>query len=412
MKGEWLQVKAADGGTFKAYVTKPESGSGPGLLLCQEIFGINQYMKDVAESYAEEGYVVICPDLFWRMEPNVELGYGEADFQKAFGFYQKFDIPKAVDDMKATVAALRALPAVQGKVGALGFCLGGKLAYLAAAECGVDCAVSYYGVGIETMLDKAPKLTVPMVLHFAGEDKFVPPEAIEKVRAAFAGKPQIEIYVYPGVDHAFDTAGRHSYNKPASMMAKSRTIALLRKVMGPHYDLNALWDRHCELEFAIRDVDANMKTMVAEPYVNHVPNMTGGIGYKQLYRFYKHHFIPLTPKDVKLVPISRTISADRVVDEFIFSFTHDMEIDWMLPGVKPTGKFVEIPMIAVINFRGNKLYHEHIYWDQATVLVQIGLLDPKGLPVAGAETAHKILDPHSVPSNTLMARWKESETLS
>jgi len=148
--------------------------------------------------------------------------------------------------------------------------------------------------------------------------------------------------------------------------------------------------------------------MVPEPYVNHVPNMTGGIGYKELYRFYKNHFIPLTPKDIKMTPVSRTIGGDRVVDEFIFSFTHDMEIDWMLPGVKPTGKYVEIPMVAVINFRGDKLYHEHIYWDQATVLVQIGLLDPKGLPVAGAETAHKIADPASVPSNKLMARWAES----
>ncbi len=118
-----------------------------------------------------------------------------------------------------------------------------------------------------------------------------------------------------------------------------------------------------------------MKTMVAEPYVNHIPMMTGGVGHRDLARFYANHFIPKCPKDTKLVPISRTIGADRLVDEMLFCFTHDVEIDWMLPGVAPTGKYVEIPLVAIVNFRGDKLYHEHIYWDQASVLVQIGLLD-------------------------------------
>ena len=119
-----------------------------------------------------------------------------------------------------------------------------------------------------------------------------------------------------------------------------------------------------------------MKTMVAEPYVNHIPTMTGGVGYRDLLRFYKNHFIPKTPQDTKLIPISRTIGADRIVDEMLFCFTHDIEIDWMLPGVAPTGKYVEVPLIAIVRFRGDKLYNEHIYWDQASVLVQIGLLDP------------------------------------
>jgi len=151
-----------------------------------------------------------------------------------------------------------------------------------------------------------------------------------------------------------------------------------------------------------------MKTMVAAPYVNHIPDMTGGVGHDQLKRFYKHHFIPTTPKDTKLVPISRTVGADRLVDEMLFCFTHDIEIDWMLPGIPPTGKYVEIPLVAIVCFRGDKLYNEHIYWDQASVLVQIGILDPKGLPVAGIETAKKLLD-ESLPSNTLMKRWAESE---
>ncbi|HXU58373.1 MAG TPA: dienelactone hydrolase family protein, partial [Verrucomicrobiae bacterium] len=170
-------------------------------------------------------------------------------------------------------------------------------------------------------------------------------------------------------------------------------------------------DLHTMYEFGTRDVEATMKTMVASPYVNHIPTMTGGVGAAQLARFYRHHFIPKTPKDTKLIPISRTVGADRVVDEMLFCFTHDIEIDWMLPGLAPTGKYVEIPLVAIVNFRGPKLYHEHIYWDQASVLVQIGLLDSSHLPVAGVETARKLLD-ETLPSNTRMARWADSEAAS
>jgi carboxymethylenebutenolidase len=173
--------------------------------------------------------------------------------------------------------------------------------------------------------------------------------------------------------------------------------------MGPHYDLEALWEAHTRYEFETRDVDATMATMVGDPYVNHVPVMTGGVGQRDLARFYANHFIPKCPADIAMIPVSRTIGADRVVDEMVVSFTHDREIDWMLPGIAATGRRVEVPLVAIVGFRGNKLYHEHIYWDQASVLVQIGLLDPSGLPVAGAETAHKLLD-ETLPSNALMKR--------
>ncbi len=407
MTGTTITVAAGDGGEFKAYVSTPDSGSGPGIVLLQEIFGVNQSMRDVADYYAEEGYVVIAPDLFWRIEPGIELDYTEEDFQKALAYRQQFDADKSVEDIAAAVAALRALPQQAGKVGALGFCLGGKLAYLAAARTDIDCAVGYYGVGIEQALDEAENITCPMALHFAGEDKHVPMAAVEQVQAALAGRDEIEIYVYPGVDHGFSAASRAAYDKPSALMAHSRSIALLRKVMGPHYDLSALWEKHCEYEFATRDVDATMATMVASPYVNHIPTMTGGVGYNDLHRFYKNHFIPKTPADTKLIPISRTIGADRLVDEMLFCFTHDIEIDWMLPGVEPTGKYVEVPLVAIVCFRGDKLYNEHIYWDQASVLVQIGLLDAGLLPVAGMETAKKLVD-ETNPSNTLMKRWAES----
>ena len=173
------------------------------------------------------------------------------------------------------------------------------------------------------------------------------------------------------------------------------------------YDLVSLWEAHCRYEFETRDVEATMATMVAEPYVNHVPTMTGGVGQAQLKRFYKYHFIGGNPPDTELVPVSRTVGADQIVDEMLFKFTHTSEVDWMIPGVDPTGKRVEIPLVAIVRFVDDKVAHEHIYWDQASVLVQLGLLDPAGLPVAGVETTRKVID-NTLPSNELMTRWATS----
>jgi carboxymethylenebutenolidase len=176
----------------------------------------------------------------------------------------------------------------------------------------------------------------------------------------------------------------------------------------PRYNLEDLWETHCRYEFETRDVDATMDTMVAEPYVNHIPTMTGGVGHDQLKRFYKYHFIGVNPPDFRLTPVSRTVGADRIVDEFIVHFTHTTEIDWMLPGIAPTGREVSVPTVAVVQFKDGKLAHEHIYWDQASVLVQIGKLDPKDLPIAGADAAKKVID-NTRPSNTLMRDiWERS----
>ena len=178
--------------------------------------------------------------------------------------------------------------------------------------------------------------------------------------------------------------------------------------MPADHDLVALWEAHCRYEFETRDVDATMATMVGEPYVNHVPTMTGGVGHDQLKRFYKYHFIGGNPEDTTLTPVSRTVGADQIVDELLFSFTHTSEVDWMLPGVAPTGRRVEIPLVAIVRFQDGKVAHEHIYWDQASVLVQIGLLNPAGLPVSGVETARTVVD-KSQPSNAMMGRWASSE---
>ena len=409
MKGRYIQVPSKDG-TFAAYLTASVDGSGPGIVLCQEIFGVNAAMREVADHLAEEGYTVLVPDLFWRQEPGVELGYEQADFARAFALYQDFNENLGVADIQASLAHLRGLPECSGdELGVVGYCLGGKLAYLAACRLPeVACAVAYYGVGIENALGELEGLRGRLVLHIPELDDFCPPPAREAIVQALARLPRTEAYVYPGVGHAFARPAGAHYDKSSALLAHERSIATLRRVLGPDYNLSALWEEHIRHEFDTRDVPATMATMVDQPYVNHIPTMTGGVGSKDLSRFYRYHFIHNNPADMRLTPISRTVGASQVVDEFIMSFTHDQEIDWLLPGVAPTGKYVEIPMLGVVKFRGPKLYHEHIYWDQASVLVQVGLLDPTGLPVAGVETARKLLD-ESLPSNTLMPSWPTSE---
>ncbi|MGY2184941.1 dienelactone hydrolase family protein [Pseudomonas sp. SDO5591_S426] len=408
--GKMIEIRATDSNaTFNGYLALPASGKGPGVVIGQEIFGINANMRAVADFYAEEGYVALVPDLFWRLQPGIDLGYTEADFATAIDLFQRLDVDKAVTDIDASFNALRALPEVEGTgLGYVGFCMGGKLAWLTATRTDVACAVGYYGMGIEHLLHESENLKGRLVLHFAENDGYCDASARAQISQHLAGNDKAEIYVYPGVDHAFARAGSSHYDKPASLMAHERSIAALKREIGPHFNLSALWEDHIRHEFETRDVPATMATMVAEPYVNHIPTMTGGVGAKQLSRFYQHHFVHGNPPDMKLIPISRTIGALQIVDEFIMCFTHSTEIDWMLPNVAPTGKYVEIPMLGVIKFRGDKLYHEHIYWDQASVLVQIGLLNPEGLPVAGVETARKLLD-EQLPSNTLMGRWTQSE---
>jgi carboxymethylenebutenolidase len=172
-----------------------------------------------------------------------------------------------------------------------------------------------------------------------------------------------------------------------------------------------LWEEHLKAEFQDRDAVASCDTMVPHPHVNHVPVLTGGVGRRQLERFYGHYFIPGMPADVELVPISRTVGQNRIVDEFIFRCTHTVQMDWMFPGVPPTGRRLEVATVVIVSFEGGKIHHEHIHWDQATALVQLGLLDPAKLPVAGAETARKLLDPTAVPSNLLMKQTISDEQL-
>jgi carboxymethylenebutenolidase len=164
----------------------------------------------------------------------------------------------------------------------------------------------------------------------------------------------------------------------------------MKMVAMQNMDLSKLWEQHTRHEFVTRDTEATLATMVEDAYVNHVPVMTGAVGKAALREFYSRHFIPSMPPDTRLTPISRTAGQDQLVDEMIFSFTHTQEMPWMLPGVAPTNRRVEVALVAIVRFRDGKLAHEHIYWDQASVLKQIGFLNDPSLPVCGAESAQKV----------------------
>jgi carboxymethylenebutenolidase len=167
--------------------------------------------------------------------------------------------------------------------------------------------------------------------------------------------------------------------------------------------LQALWEEHLQYEFGTHSTEDALSTMVEDAHVNHIPVMIGGVGKPALREFYSKYLIPQMPPDMELTLISRTIGTDQLVDEMVAKFTHTVWMEWILPGVAPTGKRVEVPVVAIVQFRDGKIAHEHIYWDQASVLVQLGMLDPGTLPVVGVDSARKAIDPN-LPSNTLIDR--------
>jgi carboxymethylenebutenolidase len=405
-----IKIKSFDGGVFDAHLALPASGYGPGVVVLQEIFGVNQFMRDVCAWYASHGFVAICPDLFWRQERGVDMtDQTEAEWQKAFQLYQGLDEAKAVEDSAATLDFLRQHSACNGRIGAVGFCLGGKLAWLLSARFKPDCAVGYYGVGIEKSVNEASGISSPLMLHIADKDQYCPPEAQKQIHEATDGNPLVTIHHYSEQDHAFGRLGGAHYDAAAAELAHLRTLEFfVRHLTGEGFanaqkELSDKWDEHVKYEFATRHTEDTLKTMVPDAYVNHVPVMTGGVGHDQLREFYSQRFIPQMPPDTSMTPVSRTVGVDRVVDEMVFEFTHTIKMDWMLPGVEPTNQHVKIPLIVVVHFRDGKLAHEHIYWDQASVLAQLGLIDAKTLPVAGVETAQKVLNPQ-LPANELMKR--------
>ena len=219
----WIDIAPGLAG----YLALPPAGRGPGLLLFQEIFGVNRHIRAVAEQYAQDGFVVLAPDLFWRQAPRVELGYAGDDWKRAFALMQGYPVADALADIAASAAALRARPEVGGaKVGAIGYCMGGRMAYLAAATAGIDAAAPFYGGGIHQQLERVASISCPMQFHYAGHDDHIPPEAVESVRQAFAGKAA-EVHVYPGSMHGFNCWERASYHAPSAALAHGRALQFL-----------------------------------------------------------------------------------------------------------------------------------------------------------------------------------------
>lgn len=232
MQSQQISISTSDGGQFDAYLSLPPTGSGPGIVLIQEIFGVNQHIRDVADQYASDGFVVLAPDVFWRQERGVDIGYDEAGFNKGFGLLQGMDFPKAVEDICTAAKALKLRPEVKGKVASLGYCMGGMLSYLTGTTPGaVDASVCYYGGGIHTALDRAPQAKIPMLMHFAEKDGFIPMEAVAQIKATFESNSDVHIHTYPGVDHGFNCWGRPMYQQKAAALARGRTLEFLSKTL-------------------------------------------------------------------------------------------------------------------------------------------------------------------------------------
>ena len=228
-----VTVTAQDGGSFSAYVAMPAKTPAPAVVVIQEIFGVNKVMRDLTDGYAAAGYVAICPDLFWRIEPGIDItDQSEAEWQKAFELFQKFDVDLGIGDLIATVAHARALPECAGKVGTVGYCLGGKLAYLMATRSDADANVSFYGVGLDELIGEASQISKPYLSHVAENDGFVPKEAQATFIPVLEQTPQATVHVYAGQDHAFARVGGQHYDQASADLANGRTAEFFGANLG------------------------------------------------------------------------------------------------------------------------------------------------------------------------------------
>lgn len=227
-------IQAQDGtGTFNAYISYPAKMPAPAVILIQEIFGVNAEMRQKCDDLAAKGFIAVCPDLFWRMEPGVQLtDQSEAEWEKAFGFFQNFDVDKGIEDLKSTEKFVREDLQINGNVGCIGYCLGGKMAYLMAARSSIDASVGYYGVGLDELLAEADNIDNPLMLHIAEEDEFVSKDAQKIIKDGLKGHPCITIYSYAGVNHAFARGHGIHYDKAAAQKADGRTFEFLSKELG------------------------------------------------------------------------------------------------------------------------------------------------------------------------------------
>tara|TARA_R110000772_G_scaffold49123_3_gene112444 strand:- start:4572 stop:5267 length:696 start_codon:yes stop_codon:yes gene_type:complete len=231
MSGKDITIQAKDGGSFTGYLALPKGGTGPGVVVIQEIFGVNAVMREITDGMAAAGYVALCPDLFWRQEPGIQItDQTEAEWARAFELFNGFDLDKGVDDLDATIEMLRGTDSCTGKVGTMGFCLGGRLAFLTATRTGADAAVSYYGVMLTDHTGET--LKAPCMLHIATEDEFVPKEQQAAVHAALDGNAKAMLHDYEGQNHAFARVGGKHYDKASADLARQRTLDFFKKHLG------------------------------------------------------------------------------------------------------------------------------------------------------------------------------------
>jgi carboxymethylenebutenolidase len=217
-------------GAFTAYLALPAKTPAPAIVVAQEIFGVNQVMRDVCDWLAGQGYLACCPDIFWRIEPGIQItDKTDAEWKRAFELFGLFDVDKGIDDLKVALASMRSHEASSGRAGAIGYCLGGKLAYLMATRSDADASVGYYGVGLAELLDEAPAIAKPLMLHVAGKDQFVPPEQQQKVAAALSANPLVTLHDYPSQDHAFARVGGQHYDRAAADLANKRTMDFFKE---------------------------------------------------------------------------------------------------------------------------------------------------------------------------------------
>jgi len=228
-----LNIIARDGTSFHAHVALPDNIAGkvaPCVIVIQEIFGVNKGIRQKCDWLASHGFIACAPDLFHQFEPRIELSdQNPEELQQAFDYFPKFDIDRGVEDIKATLKALRGYQNSNGKVGALGYCLGGKLAYLTSCASDIDACIGYYGVGIEQLLANANSITSPLMLHIAEQDGFVPPEAQAQIKQGLGDNPLVTLHSYENVDHAFTREGGDNYNEAAAKIADERSITFLKE---------------------------------------------------------------------------------------------------------------------------------------------------------------------------------------
>jgi carboxymethylenebutenolidase len=230
--GEQITIRTADG-EFAAYVARPAAAKAPAVVVIQEIFGVNPFVRGVADQLAAEGYLAVAPDLFWRIQPGIDItDQTPAEMQQAFDLYGKFDVEAGVRDIDATADLIREDPGCSGKVGAVGFCLGGLLAYLTATRTDIDAAVGYYGVGIERYLAEADRIEGALLLHIAEDDGFVPKEAQAMIKRSLGNHARIELFFYPGRDHAFARVGGANYDAVDAAKANARTADFFKRRLG------------------------------------------------------------------------------------------------------------------------------------------------------------------------------------